>query len=125
VSTLLFVYGTLLPGAESWEVLEPLVEGPGTRDSVRGELFDTGLGYPTAIVDDQSTSIVHGRTMQLSAARSTEALGVLDDFEDVAGGLFRRVLVTTTSGASAWVYTNGGVLALTPIPSGDWMGRRG
>jgi gamma-glutamylcyclotransferase (GGCT)/AIG2-like uncharacterized protein YtfP len=124
VSTLLFVYGTLLPGAESWEVLEPLVDGPGTPDSVRGELFDTGLGYPTAIIDEQSTSIVHGRTLHITAPRSVDALAVLDEFEDVADGLYRRVMVTTISGSSAWVYTDGGVLTLTLIPSGNWMGRR-
>ena len=121
MNAFLFVYGTLLPGGQSWVVLEPFVEGRGTPDSVRGDLFDTGLGYPVAAIDDQSTKSVHGRTFRLIAMRTDEALTVLDDFEDVADDLYRRIVVTTRLGASAWVYTYGVGLTLTPIPSGDWM----
>jgi gamma-glutamylcyclotransferase (GGCT)/AIG2-like uncharacterized protein YtfP len=123
LSTFLFVYGTLLPGAQSWELVEPFVEGHGIPDSVRGELFDTGLGYPAAVVDQRSTNTVYGRTMQLIAIRSAEALRVLDDFEDVSDGLFRRVVVRTDQGCSAWVYVAGEDLQLTRIPSGDWLRR--
>ncbi len=117
----LFVYGSLLPGAESWEVLESFVDGDGTPDSVSGELFDTGLGYPAGVVDERSPHTVYGRTFQLVATRSAEALAVLDEFEDVADGLFHRVVVTTAMGRSAWVYVCGARLTLTPIPSGDWL----
>lgn len=119
--THLFVYGTLLPDAQSWELLRPFVDGHGTPDSVIGELFDTGLGYPAAIVDAQSNTTVKGRTFQLIATRSAEALAVLDEFEDVTDGLFRRVVVATDRGWSAWVYVCGVGLQLTRIPSGDWL----
>lgn len=121
MSTLLFVYGTLLPGAQSWEVLKRFVDGHGTPDSVSGELFDTGLGYPAAVIDERSTSLVLGRTLQLTASHSAAALAALDEFEDVADGLFRRVAVTTGSGRTAWIYVNGTGLTLTRIPSGDWL----
>lgn len=121
MSTLLFVYGTLLPGAQSWEVLQPFVDGHGMPDSVSGELFDTGLGYPSAVVDERSTNLVQGRTLQLTATHSAAALAALDEFEDVADGLFRRVVVTTGSGRTAWIYVNGAGFTLTRIPSGDWM----
>ncbi len=49
--TTLFVYGTLQPGAVRWHYLEPFVADAGTPDSVDGQLFDTGCGYPAAVFD--------------------------------------------------------------------------
>lgn len=120
----LFVYGTLLPGALSWGLLQPFVTGVGAADWVPGELFDTGLGYPAATFDADSVSRVAGRTFDLIAASAAEALCALDDFEDVGAGLYRRVVVTTGLGTSAWMYVAGDGLNLTVIESGDWLRSR-
>ena len=65
---LLFVYGTLLPGEERWELLEPFVVGPGSPDSVAGTLYDTGEGYPAASFE-AGHSRVAGQVFQLDADR--------------------------------------------------------
>lgn len=119
----LFVYGSLLPGTLSWSILQPFVLGHGQSDSVLGELFDTGLGYPAARFADGASSCVAGRVFELIRERRGEALAVLDEFEDVASGLYHRVLVTTTGGAFAWAYEAGCEFELVQIQSGDWLNR--
>lgn len=120
--TKLFVYGTLRPGDVRWPILAPFVRGDGVPDTVAGELYDTGLGYPAAIFGGQSTIV--GLTYDLRTDRLGEALAVLDEEEDTVAGLYRRVRVTTGAGTEAWAYAYGTGLELTPIPSGDWF-RRG
>lgn len=117
----LFVYGTLRYGDVRWSFLEPFVIDGGIDDSVRGTLFDTGLGYPAAVFDGSGAII--GRTYRLVAHRLDDALRVLDAEEDTVLGLYRRVEVTTGRGIRAWAYACGDGLSLTPIPSGDWFAR--
>ena len=121
--TMLFVYGTLMPGDVRWPILERFVVDGGIADRVRGNLFDTGLEYPAAIFDATVDSWVLGRRYRLDASRLAEALEVLDIEEDTVAGLYRRVPVTTDSGVTAWAYAYGTGLDLTPIPSGDWFNR--
>lgn len=121
--TVLFVYGTLMPGDVRWPILERFVVDDGTPDRVRGHLYDTGLDYPAAIFDESVDSSVLGRRYRLDAARLEEALEVLDIEEDTVAGLYRRIAVTTGSGVTAWAYAYGTGLDLTPIPSGDWFNR--
>jgi gamma-glutamylcyclotransferase (GGCT)/AIG2-like uncharacterized protein YtfP len=121
--TVLFVYGTLMPGDVRWPLLERYVVDAGTPDRVRGHLFDTGLDYPAAIFDDTVPAWVLGRRYRLDPARLDEALEVLDIEEDTVAGLYRRAVVTTGSGITAWAYAYGTGLDLTPIPSGDWFNR--
>jgi gamma-glutamylcyclotransferase (GGCT)/AIG2-like uncharacterized protein YtfP len=121
--TVLFVYGTLMPGDVRWPILERFVVDDGVRDRVRGHLFDTGLDYPAAIFDDTEEAWVLGRRYRLDADRLDEALEVLDLEEDTVAGLYRRIAVTTESGTTCWAYAYGTGLDLTPIPSGDWFNR--
>lgn len=121
--TVLFVYGTLMPGDVRWPILERFVVDEGTPDMVRGRLFDTGLDYPAAIFDDTVDAWVRGRRYRLDVDRLDEALEVLDIEEDTVDGLYRRVTVTAASGTTAWAYAYGAGLDLTPIPSGDWFNR--
>lgn len=117
----LFVYGTLRPGDVRWPLLEPFVADGGVDDTVGGQVFDTGLGYPAAVFGPTGTIV--GRTYPLRTDRLDEALAVLDDEEDTVAGLYRRVEVVTGSGIRAWAYAYGQGLDLTPIESGDWLRR--
>ncbi|HUF98111.1 MAG TPA: gamma-glutamylcyclotransferase family protein [Ilumatobacter sp.] len=119
----LFVYGTLLPDAESWPVLQPYVVGDGRPDWALGTLFDTGLGYPAATFAATATARIAGRVFELPVERRADALVVLDDFEDIGSGLYRRVVVTTGCGVVAWAYEAGTGFDLSPIESGDWLNR--
>lgn len=121
--TVLFVYGTLMPGDVRWPILERFVVDDGTPDRVRGHLYDTGLDYPAAIFDDAAQAWVSGRRYRLNIDRLDEALEVLDVEEDTVAGLYRRIVVTTETGATCWAYAYGTGLDLTPIPSGDWFNR--
>ena len=117
----LFVYGTLRPGDVRWHFLEPWVVDAGRDDSVRGRLFDTGLGYPAAMFGDGG--IILGRTYELARATLGRALRTIDDEESSVAGGYHRVLVDTRTGVSAWAYAYGGGLELAAIPGGDWTAR--
>lgn len=114
-----FVYGTLRPGEVRWPDLAPFVNGAGFPDTVPGALFDTGRGYPAADFSDPGTII--GHTFRLHGVE--RALEVLDEVEGAVAGLYRRVVVRTRAGVSAWAYEGGVGLALVPIPGGDWRQR--
>ena len=117
---LLFVYGTLLPGEERWELLEPFVVGAGSPDSVAGTLYDTGEGYPAASFEAGDRRVV-GQVFQLDGGRLDEALELLDEVEDAVLGIYRRVRVVTDAGLDVWTYQYGTGLQLTPIDGGDWL----
>jgi gamma-glutamylcyclotransferase (GGCT)/AIG2-like uncharacterized protein YtfP len=118
----LFVYGTLRPGDVRWHVLSPFVVDGGWLDTVAGELFDTGLDYPAAVFNDRGT--IRGQTFALLEASIERALEVLDEVEGIVDGEYRRVVVRTGRGVTAWAYASGSGLELTPIPSGDWFHHR-
>ena len=117
----LFVYGTLQPGAARWPQLEPFVADLGRPDSVAGDLFDTGLGYPAALFNGHG--MIHGRTYGVRVDTLSACLDHLDRVEGAVQGLYRRVTVTTVRGHHAWAYEYGTGLTLTPIPHGDWLTR--
>ena len=124
-----FVYGTLRPGDVRWRFLAPFVIDEGWPDTVPGRLFDTGLDYPAAIVDERADpgGTIVGQTYALLTESITRCLEVLDAEEDTVGGRYRRVVVTTGRGVRAFAYEYGAGLELVPIPSGDWFdwaGRR-
>ncbi len=117
----LFVYGTLRPGDCRWELLEPYVSDDGIEDTVAGTLYDTGLDYPAAVFGGSGR--IRGIHFGLSESTRDEALRELDIVEDTVDGLYRRVILTTTSGTQVWAYEYGSGLDLTVIPSGDWFAR--
>ena len=89
--------------------LEPFVADDGTPDSVDGQLFDTGCGYPAAVFDHRAEPgrTIVGRRFALRADRIDEALVVLDTEESSVAGRYRRVRVTTHAGPDAWAYEYG------------------
>ncbi|MCU1367341.1 MAG: hypothetical protein JWN39_2980 [Ilumatobacteraceae bacterium] len=119
----LFVYGTLRPGEVRWQFLEPYVVDEGADDSVAGQLFDTGLGYPAAIFGNDGA--ISGRVYALRAETIDEALHELDIVEGAVRGLYARVPITTAAGVTAWAYQFGTdpEITLQPIAGGDWLTR--
>ncbi len=103
----LFVYGTLMPGRLRWPALAPFATG-WRPAAVAGALYDSGNGWPVAAFgvdgDGDVDGHVPGVLVELDLARLAEALVLLDDVEDTATDLLRRVEVTTVDGATAWAY---------------------
>jgi gamma-glutamylcyclotransferase (GGCT)/AIG2-like uncharacterized protein YtfP len=118
-----FVYGTLRPGDVRWRFLEPFVVDEGRPDTIPGRLFDTGLNYPAAVLDGRAEpgGTIVGQTYALLETTIDRCLDVLDREEDTVGGRYRRVVVTTGRGVSAFAYEYGDGLDLVPIESGDWL----
>jgi gamma-glutamylcyclotransferase (GGCT)/AIG2-like uncharacterized protein YtfP len=121
---IVFVYGTLLPGESRWHHLARFVDDAGRDDAVPGRLFDTGLGFPAAVFDEDAVTSISGRHFVLSAQTLDAALAHLDEVEGAADGGYVRTVVQTRSGASAWSYAYGGGLELRPIESGSWLAHR-
>ena len=86
--TYLFVYGTLRPGDVRWHLLEPFVVDEGWPDTISGRLFDTGLDYPAAILDERAEpgGVIVGRTYALLGASLDHCLEVVDAEEGSVGG---------------------------------------
>lgn len=95
--TTCFVYGTLKPGECRWLAIADYVASPVFPDSIDGTLYDTGYGWPAAVVGDEG--MVPGYTVPIL----DEALDILDQIEGVPS-LFERHLVQTHGGLWAWVY---------------------
>ena len=122
--THLFVYGTLRPGEVRWHHLEPFVvdDVVAVDTATAGELYDTDLEYPAAMFDRPGRIL--GRVYELRAERMDEGLAHLDEVESAVRGDYRRVLITTESGHTAWAYQCGeDALLVRRITSGDWLQR--
>jgi gamma-glutamylcyclotransferase (GGCT)/AIG2-like uncharacterized protein YtfP len=120
----LFVYGTLRRGEVRWPHLAPLLAGPLRADSASGRLYDTGRGYPAAVFGATKGTIT-GETGLLRSDGLDDALALLDEIEGAVHDLYRRVVVTTASGVTAWAYEYVGRPDFPRIESGDWLRRPG
>lgn len=116
----LFVYGTLRSDGPNAGLLGKRTREPAT---VQGQLFALPHGYPAVRPGEGQVfgELVH----DIDAAM----LGVLDLYENVDDGLYRRVQVEARVGLQnvrCWVYLmdrpqdKGG----RPVPSGRWKVRR-
>ncbi len=93
----LFVYGTLRPGRDGGG---PLDGAERVRAAtVRGTLYDAG-DYPALILAGQTP--VEGEIWRCPL----DLLDVLDSYEAVREGLFRRVALTV-DGTACWAYVAG------------------
>jgi gamma-glutamylcyclotransferase (GGCT)/AIG2-like uncharacterized protein YtfP len=95
----LFVYGTLLSGEARAGMLGELRRQPA---HIRGQLYHLPAGYPAVVLGGDSR--VHG---QIVDAPGDRLLAMLDVYEGVADGLYRREIVGATLGLRterAWVY---------------------
>jgi gamma-glutamylcyclotransferase (GGCT)/AIG2-like uncharacterized protein YtfP len=96
-----FVYGTLMPGEERWPLVEEHVVAV-RGATVRGQLFDTGRGYPCALFDRDGE--IPGALLQVDPDELDNVLVLLDEVEGVSFGLYTRVVVTTDAHEPAWSY---------------------
>ncbi len=93
----LFVYGLLKPGLRP-----PRTFSLAFPDRVAGHLYDLGP-YPALVLTPPGQPAecrADGFTLLIAEEELTE----LDEFEDVADGLYRRLSVMTELGFRAWVY---------------------
>lgn len=111
-ATLLFVYGTLMPGERRWPMLAPYAASWRTA-TARGRLWDTGNGYPAATFDVDASEIP-GAVVVLAPDTSDEAIRLFDEIE-AEGLLFRRVEITTSRGDALtyeWLGPTNGLASL-------------
>lgn len=127
-----FVYGTLMPGGVRWPFLRSFA-GPSRPATARGQLWDTGRGYPAARFDPCGGEIP-GVLVTIVPDRFGAALAVLDRIEG-EGVLYRRVDVDTSLGPAISYEWLGSVEGFVPLPDGwppgttpwalaRWVGRR-
>jgi len=98
----LFVYGTLMPSQCRWHALAPWADGEATPDAATGELFDTGRGWPAAVIG--SGGSIPGFTVPLKVHSMSMALDALDEIEGTKQGLFRRISTLTAKQVRTWIY---------------------
>lgn len=107
-----FVYGTLQPGHEAWPMLEPFATGRPRRATIRGSLYDTGMGYPALRLDGDGD--VRGWMVPIRSPR--RALSTLDKYE---GPDYRRIRVVPADGAVCWTYVwTEPIQGMEPLPEG-------
>lgn len=123
----LFVYGTLMEGEQSGGLLSGC---PSTPARARGDLFRLPAGYPAMVPLPPSTPNLHGDTWvhgELRLLEDPRRLSLLDTFEGVDRGLYKRVKIQVNAesrGVWAWTWVmtpeqiraKGGV----KIKGGDW-----
>jgi gamma-glutamylcyclotransferase (GGCT)/AIG2-like uncharacterized protein YtfP len=98
----LFVYGTLLPGQPLWDLLRPLTASVQPRRAeAPGRLYRTPYGWPAAVFDPSSATVVPGLAVALR--NLAHAFPILDTIEGAEAGLFERRLIQTSVG-SCWAY---------------------
>jgi len=121
VSHSIFVYGTLKHGESQAALLTGLERQPAR---VRGRLYHLPAGYPALVLGGDQD--VHG---ELVAAPDPRLLQLLDDYEGVGQGLYRRELVRCVMGlrselAWAWVMDDAEAHGGRFLPRGTWSDPR-
>ena len=115
-----FVYGTLLQGEtlshhmSDCKLLQTL--------EIRGSLYDTGMGYPTAVFDRNSETNIHGELFLMQ--RPESKIAELDELEMTRSSQYNRV-VLNYNGASFYTYEAGAGLqnycsSQYQIDTGNW-----
>ena len=120
----LFVYGTLAAAGSEGPLLAHLDRVPA---HTRGELWALPAGYPALVWKPGTTSVVYGELVDPPDPR---LLALLDRYEGVDEGLYRRVVVEAVSAGGvgpAWAWVMEAARARTGVrlPDGRWHGRSG
>jgi gamma-glutamylcyclotransferase (GGCT)/AIG2-like uncharacterized protein YtfP len=112
-----FVYGTLQPGDEAWQVIEPMVTGRPRPAVARGTLYDTGMGYPALTLDGDD--VVPGWVLPIRSPHST--MSTLDKYE---GPDYRRTRIVLADGHVCWTYVWTEPVTGMPVLASGWRGNR-
>lgn len=113
----LFVYGTLMTDQAQAALLADMRR---VRARVRGTLFRMPAGYPALVPGGEAW--VHGELVDLADPRR---LAVLDHYEGVDEGLYRRVQVPVVVGLRTlegwtWAMSDPAARGGRILPSGRW-----
>ena len=116
-----FVYGTLATGGGQEQLLGMGRRRPATAV---GTLWSLPAGYPALQI--AGSGVVHGERVD---GLPEAALGVLDAYEGVADGLFRRVALTVLCDGAravvwAWVMDEPRRHRGRMVPGGRWRATR-
>jgi len=98
VQPALFVYGSSMPGMSRHDLISRYVDRS-ARDTVKGTVYDSGLGYPMAKFGGDG--VVSGVVLWLDPATAKEAM---TEMTRVEAGLFHPVSVRTAGGVTAQAY---------------------
>jgi len=113
-----FMYGTMKPGRLRYPSIDQFVAST-TSDTVEGELFDTGAGYPAAKFGSDRGQI-RGYVLRILPDRESAAAEIIAEQE---GNLFRPVILKTKGGRTVTAYEFiGPTDGMARIPDGDWNG---
>jgi gamma-glutamylcyclotransferase (GGCT)/AIG2-like uncharacterized protein YtfP len=117
----LFVYGTLMSGQAQAGLLGRLSR---RKAVISGRLFHLSAGYPAVTLDGRDE--VHGELVGPLDART---LRLLDHYEGLDDGVYRRVVVQARIGLrphQAWAYVMSDPLQHGGryLPTGRWQGQR-
>jgi gamma-glutamylcyclotransferase (GGCT)/AIG2-like uncharacterized protein YtfP len=118
----LFVYGTLAASGPEGALLAHLPRAPA---HTRGELWALPAGYPALVVRPGITTVVYGERVDPPDER---LLAVLDTYEGVSEGLYRRVVLEVVCDgrvgpAWAWIMDLARARTGVRLPEGRWHGR--
>ncbi len=121
--TALFAYGLLRPGRAGWAPIAAHLAGEPSAARVAGTVYDTGLGWPALLLDNQEDGRPAGRDDGIEAEATgtliplrdpTALLPALDGYE---GPDYRRVRLVLHDGRVSWAYVwMGDRTDLRPIP---------
>jgi gamma-glutamylcyclotransferase (GGCT)/AIG2-like uncharacterized protein YtfP len=115
--TEIFVYGTMKPGHAFYPEIDDYVL-ESRPDLVRGQLYDSGLGYPAAIFNPEADEEVSGYVLSLVPESYADAVAIISGVES---NLFSPKRVATTSGSMVRAYEFvGDTTELERIPDGVW-----
>lgn len=104
--SLVFVYGTLMPGHLRWPLLAPVARAR-VPTSAPGTLYDTGRGWPAAVFEEAARPPRLGRSRVPGwavAVALDELEVVLERLDELEGPTYERVRAVAAGQGWAWTY---------------------
>jgi gamma-glutamylcyclotransferase (GGCT)/AIG2-like uncharacterized protein YtfP len=119
----LFVYGTLAPGHERWQMIADLI-GDVTPAQTAGALYDPGSGWPAARFDDVGGPVYGHLLVPAGSGAAAELYRRCDRIEGVPRLFIRTTVRVDIAGQPCWAVSYAWPDdATTPgrrLPDGRW-----